>query len=266
MIKDRWERRIARAEQMAAIYPVSAELLTFYAVLLRAQRSVHTGLRSRTDWEPCGVLERDLPVVTPLLGSLVDAVMSAGPEPLADEARSLLGLGGSFAGYVNQMLLEYWQAPSDRAFFAKASLQPYAVLLASLGRPPMDRHLPRADNRCPFCGGVPQLAIMQDPQAHADGGGRRLVCSLCETTWPFRRILCPDCGEEDEVKLGYFHSPDYDHVRVQACETCRRYLKSVDLSRLGTAVPVVDEVAAAPLDGWALEHGYTKIELNLVGL
>jgi formate dehydrogenase maturation protein FdhE len=40
----------------------------------------------------------------------------------------------------------------------------------------------------------------------------------------------------------------------------------VDLTRLGFAVPLVDEVATAALDVWAREHGYKKIELNLVGL
>jgi formate dehydrogenase maturation protein FdhE len=40
----------------------------------------------------------------------------------------------------------------------------------------------------------------------------------------------------------------------------------VDLTRLGHAQPLVDEVAAAPLDLWAVEHGYTKIALNLIGL
>jgi formate dehydrogenase maturation protein FdhE len=40
----------------------------------------------------------------------------------------------------------------------------------------------------------------------------------------------------------------------------------VDLTRLGFAIPLVDEVAAAALDVWANEHGYAKIELNLVGL
>ncbi len=34
---------------------------------------------------------------------------------------------------------------------------------------------------------------------------------------------------------------------------------------IGIAVPV-DEVAGASLDLWALERGYQKIELNLVGL
>jgi formate dehydrogenase maturation protein FdhE len=31
-------------------------------------------------------------------------------------------------------------------------------------------------------------------------------------------------------------------------------------------MPLVDEVAAAPLDLWAREHDYIKIEMNLVGL
>jgi formate dehydrogenase maturation protein FdhE len=40
----------------------------------------------------------------------------------------------------------------------------------------------------------------------------------------------------------------------------------VDLTINGLAVPLVDEIAAAALDLWAVEHGYQKIELNLMGL
>jgi FdhE protein len=79
-------------------------------------------------------------------------------------------------------------------------------------------------------------------------------------------VLCPACGEEDERKLAYFRASDLDHLRVDACETCRRYVKTVDLTKLGFAVPIVDEVAGAPLDLWARERGYEKLELNLVGL
>jgi len=93
-----------------------------------------------------------------------------------------------------------------------------------------------------------------------------LLCATCLSTWPFGRVLCAQCGEEDEHKLGYFHSPDYDHLRIDACESCRHYLKTVDLGRFGLAVPLVDEVAGASLDIWARDHGYEKIELNLVGL
>jgi hypothetical protein len=31
-------------------------------------------------------------------------------------------------------------------------------------------------------------------------------------------------------------------------------------------VPVVDEVGSAPLDVWATNHEYVKIELNLAGM
>jgi FdhE protein len=170
--------------------------------------------------------------------------------------------GGSPA--IQSMLITGWRTPSDEHFFARVILQPYAQCLAAYGLRPIDRDLPRADTVCPFCGGAPQVSILE--QSPDSNGGRLLQCGTCFTTWPFRRILCPRCGEEDERKLGYFRSPAYDHLRVDACETCRHYLKSIDLTRLGLAVPLVDEVASAPLDLWARERGYEKIHLNLVGL
>lgn len=92
------------------------------------------------------------------------------------------------------------------------------------------------------------------------------MCSACLTIWPFRRVVCANCGEERPDKLGVFQSPAFDHVRIEACDTCWHYIKGIDLTRLGLAIPLVDEVAAAALDLWAMEQGYTKIELNLVGL
>ena len=46
----------------------------------------------------------------------------------------------------------------------------------------------------------------------------------------------------------------------------RTYIKGIDLTLFGLASPLVDEVAAAALDVWAKERGYTKIEMNMVGL
>lgn len=264
MVRDSWEARIRRAEELAAAGGAAADLLVFYAGLLRAQGAIDDSLRNRTGWLPSGALEEDLPFVRPAMTPLLRTVAAIGPDVLAGEAHRLLTLGESV---LDELLLDYWRTPSDVQFFAKASLQPYGRWLAALNRPPTDRHLSRVDNRCPVCSGAPQLAIIQETgDTRPEVGGRSLACSLCQTVWPFRRIVCPSCGEEDEKKLGYFHSPEYDHVRIDACDICRRYLKAVDLSRLGTAVPAVDEVAAAPLDAWARERGYTKIELNLVGL
>jgi FdhE protein len=55
-------------------------------------------------------------------------------------------------------------------------------------------------------------------------------------------------------------------VRLECCDACRTYIKSVDLTKNGLADPLVDELASVPLDLWAREHGYDKLRPNLLGL
>ena len=115
---------------------------------------------------------------------------------------------------------------------------------------------------CPVCGARPQLAVLRP---EGDGGKRFLMCSFCITEWEFRRVLCPVCGQEDHTKLPRYTAEGIPNVRVEACETCHSYLKSVDLTVDGHAVPLVDEVATVPLDLWAMENGFQKIRRNLMG-
>lgn len=258
-----WDALIRRAEHLAAGTDATAGLLTFYAELLRAQRGIYESLRGLKSRLPSGRLEDDLPVVRVMLPGLLRAVAASGPDALAEEARTLLRAD---EGELDRLLLEQWRTPSDVGFFAKAFLQPYARWLAESGGRPADRDFELGENRCPFCGGKPQASVLRVKEPSAESGGRELLCATCLTEWPFRRVVCAQCGEERPAKLGYFHTTEYDHVRIEACDTCQHYIKGVDLTRLGLAVPLVDEVAAAPLDVWAQEHGYTKIELNLVGL
>jgi Protein involved in formate dehydrogenase formation len=259
-MRDVWQQRIDRAAQLAASDEAARPLLLEYRRLLGLQRDCYETLRRAV--RLTGSLDRDLPAVRPCIATLLTAVASDGPPRLAAEARVLLDGAGPA---IDTMLLEGWRTASGQPFFPKVALQPYAQCLAAIDVRPRDRDLPQGKYACPFCGGPPQLSILRSA-GDSDGGGRQLLCATCFTVWPFRRVLCAHCGEEDERHLGYFHGPAFDHLRVDACETCRHYLKTVDLTRLGIAVPVVDEVAGAPLDLWALDHGYEKIELNLVGL
>jgi FdhE protein len=52
---------------------------------------------------------------------------------------------------------------------------------------------------------------------------------------------------------------------VDACDACRRYMLAVDLRKDAAAVPLVDELAAIPLDLFAKERGLTKVVPNLMG-
>jgi formate dehydrogenase maturation protein FdhE len=257
---DAWDRRIRRAEQLAADNQPASPLLTFYTTLLRQQKRVYDAFDRL---QPTGSLDADVTMIAACGNELLEAIAASGPAQLGRQGRELLEGDPRVR---EQALLEYWQDRSDRRFFPKALIQPYAQWCA-------DRLPRRADrpyefrNRCPSCGGAPQLSVLEPPGAVlTEGGTRRLICATCLTPWPFRRVLCPSCGEEEERKLGYFQTPSIPHVRVDACESCGRYLKAVDLGQLGAAVPLVDEVGAATLDVWAREHGYEKIELNLVGL
>ena len=263
MVKESWDSRIQRAECLAAKSDATNELLTFYGALLRIQREIYEYLCSRRSWLPTGYLEEDLPVLRVMVPAVLRVVESSGPAALVEAAQLLLRTSEA---EIDQMLFEQWLQPSDLRFFAKAILQPYARRLAESGTRPGDRDLERKENCCPFCGGSPQLAVLHAREDSSETGGRDLMCSTCLSVWPYRRVVCAKCGEERPAKLGYYSGPEYEHVRIEACDTCRHYLKGIDLTRFGLAIPLVDEVAAASLDLWALERGYTKIELNLIGL
>src|SRR5919205_2917546 len=262
-MKAAWDTLIRRAEALRLQSREAAGLLTFYARLLGAQKQAYEFFCGCHGWLPSGSLAQDLPVVRPALRPLLAAVEANGPALLADEARRLQQASVS---EIDELLLLYWRSPSDMQFFAKAFLQAYAGRLAELRRKPLDRNLDIRASRCPFSAGTPQLAVLKAQEPTSEAGGRNLLCSTCLTLWPFRRVVCANCGEERPAKLAYFHTPEYDHLSVEACDTCQHYIKGVDLTRFGLAAPLVDEVAAAALDLWARQRGYIKIELNLVGL
>ena len=256
MLHDSWNQRITRAEDLADAEGATAPLLSFYARLLRNQSEMY---RLFGEHEPRGI-ERDVDLVRTAASPLLLTVATDGPRPLAAEAQALLNAGPEVIG---DLLVEHWRDRSDRDFFGKAILQPYAQRLVEDGPETGESDA----RRCPRCGGAPQLSIVDtNGGSSAEGASRRLLCATCLTAWPFPRVICANCGGEDGRKLGYFRAASPDHVRIDKCDTCRYYIKSIDVGRLGLAVPLVDEVAASALDLWARDRGYEKIELNLLGV
>ena len=260
---DTWDGRIQRAKQLAIERAESNELLKFHGELLCVQRDIYEYLRTRKNWLPSGEIERDLQILLPMLSNLLRAVAVIGPDLLASQATALLQASKN---ELEQMMIDYWKAPADTQFFAKAFLQPYTTWLRETGANPAGRNLRDGENRCPFCCSKPQVSVLQIKEASSESGGRDLVCALCLWAWPFRRVVCANCFEENPANIGYYQAPEFDYIRVEACDTCGHYIKGVDLTRYGLAIPLIDEVAAAPLDLWARDKGYTKIEMNLVGL
>jgi len=260
MSRPDWEKRIRRARELAAQYPSAAQVLDFYAEIAAFQKHVFDAVAAENlHPDPVRPLAEQLvqPAALKCFPALVELVEKKGPSGMARAARELRQQGA-----------EQWRAllgsPLDdderRRFFARSCLQPVAEYLAFISKVQCAGY---SGSLCPVCGARPQLGVLRP---EGEGGKRSLVCSRCAMEWGFRRILCPHCAEEDPAKLPRFSADEFPHVRVEACDTCKRYLKSVDLTINGLAVPLVDEIAAASLDLWAAEHGYEKIELNLMGL
>ena len=232
---NRWERRIARAAELERDHPTAAEFLRFYRELTAFQ----SGLRVD-------------PAMREQLPALLDLARRRGTAVLAERASWL------------QAHVDQWDAEFSRrddaviSFFLRALEQPYFERQAMQAKVDTTTVQPT----CPFCFEKPVVAVLRP---EGEGGRRTLLCGRCFIEWEFRRLLCPGCGEEDRDKLPVYSAAEFPHIRVEACDTCRHYLKAVDLTRDGRAVPEVDDLAAVPLDLWASEHGYQRLAPNLFG-
>jgi FdhE protein len=148
-----------------------------------------------------------------------------------------------------------------RAFIAEALLQPFAEVVAR--RFPLHDTPADPPARCPVCGDVPVVTVLRD-EAH--GAKRSFVSGFCLTEWQASRIGCPGCGEHQFDKLAVYRADEFPGARIDACDSCRAYLKTIDLTKDATAVPVVDDIATLSLDVWAREQGYTRLRPNLLRL
>jgi FdhE protein len=250
-----WDRRIARASELLQNPSSVAELLKFYQRLVRFQKHVYGSVASSTD--------HDVSSLVPHFAGLFALVKEAGSPDLKTAAAML---EQSSPEDRQELLTAVWQhevesheLSAESIFFANALLQPFAEYLA-------EKNISATENSpplCPFCGSKPQLAVLRP---EGDGARRFLLCSLCGTEWFFRRVLCPNCAEENKEHLPVFVAQEFDYVRVDACDTCHTYIKSIDLSKNGNAVPVVDELATVSLNLWAQEHNYKKAQPNLFGV
>jgi len=274
MAQNEWQRRIARAEELGARYTFAAEILRFYAAIARFQEKFYGefgGSLERSSAGAGGVASDSEPFARPLqpeltgrFGPFLSVVEQNGPGPLREAARELRD-GGADLHF--QLLTAFWNEsetgalpPGPRDFFARAFLQPYAAGIRSRSNMRWSGPTPYL---CPFCKRKPGLGVLRPL---GDGGQRSLVCSFCLAEWEFRRIVCPGCGEENNAKLPVYTAEELKHVRVECCDCCRTYIKTVDLTKSGLGEPIVDEMASIPLDLWAQKQGYAKVQTNLMQL
>jgi FdhE protein len=256
-----FERRAARATQLLASAPLVAEPLAFAAGLFRLQGRLAAAILARSEDAAFTGTAADFPRLLDLLPPLLTLAVEKGPPELADAAK---------ARHVDDQATAlarlgiYWSGEREARedYLSRAFLRSYAEVLAALG---VTLERPRHPGHCPACGNGAVVGVRREvPESM--GAARSLVCALCGTEWPFPRIRCAACDEQDPAKLPSFQTAAHPAVRIEACEICRHYVKSLDLTLDARPLPEVDDLASLAMDLWAIEEGWTRLEPGWAGI
>jgi FdhE protein len=110
---------------------------------------------------------------------------------------------------------------------------------------------------CPCCGELPAVAVIHEkiPQ-------RWLHCSRCGHDWRFSRVACPCCDHQSQREMPYFFVEGREQETAFICESCRRYL--ITVNHIGDLEKVELDVLAmgmTHLDLLMQERGYVPMTL-----
>jgi len=244
-----WDQKISRAQALSKNESPVREVLGVFIKVANFQKNINQQLNGN-EHPDVGSLLPFLPELKTLVKDLGSVPLQAAMASLSDDSERW-----------STLLLQYWEqdseisSPAD-AFLAYLLLQPYAQHVTGRMKVSSDS----ASSQCPACGNPPQLSTLRE---FNNAARRSLICSLCSTEWEFRRVLCPYCGEKNKDKLPIFSAEDFVQARVEACDTCKSYIKCIDLTKDGRAIPQVDDLATLALDLWAQEQGYTRPQPNM---
>ncbi|MBN2516575.1 MAG: formate dehydrogenase accessory protein FdhE [Deltaproteobacteria bacterium] len=135
--------------------------------------------------------------------------------------------------------------------FVEESLRPALEMVAEKYHDAIEKS-EWTEGYCPVCSKEPKIAELREEE-----GFRYLYCNQCGFEWNYLRIKCPFCGNEDQQELAYFTIEGEEKYRVDVCNNCKRYIKTVDFRKTTEKANLdVEDIATLHLDILASEEGY----------
>ncbi len=156
--------------------------------------------------------------------------------------------------YLNQVAAQWGLDEGILSFLIKASVRPCleAQMEQVRGAVDLETWLKR---NCPLCGSPPQMAELRE-----EGGKRYLQCSFCGCQWRWERVACPYCPNREFESLHYLFSEDEDAYRVDLCDQCKGYIKTIDARNLDYEPHLeLEDIVTIHLDLLAQERGYKRL-------
>jgi len=106
---------------------------------------------------------------------------------------------------------------------------------------------------CPMCGSLPFLSLLKEEE-----GKRYLLCSYCGYQWRIDRLICPFCNNKEQEFLQYFCGEGEEVYRIDLCDKCHQYIKTIDYRTLEESDPVLEDLATLHLDILAIQKGHQR--------
>jgi FdhE protein len=153
---------------------------------------------------------------------------------------------------IEQVAAESGLDKSILSFFLQSSIRPSIEAGVEQIRGELDPETWRKGH-CPACGSLPSLSLLKGEE-----GRRYLLCSFCDYQWRMDRLCCPACDNKEPESLGYFYGEGEETFRIDLCDRCHRYIKTIDCRNLEESDPCLEDLATLHLDILASNKGFNR--------
>jgi FdhE protein len=269
-----------RTEQLKKKRPGYGEILDFYQKVKEAQAQGKASLKIdpiklKKEWkellakEGFSLIQKedfplDIEASTKLFQTLCQIGKDANPH-MAEQVRKIkeaidkrkINLGKLLRGGVKGKKIE--QVTNDFGLDEKLFL----FLIQSSIKPSIEAGMEQLCSElnpetwlrgyCPVCGSLPSLSLLR-----GEGGKRYLLCSYCGYQWRIDRIFCPFCNNQEQGSLQYFYGEGEESYRIDLCDKCHQYIKTIDYKNLEESDPSLEDLATLHLDILASQKGYKR--------
>lgn len=274
------ERLRERIEQIKRKRPAYGPLLDFYQKIRTKQHEVKASLRVeplllKKEWKD--LLEKegfplvqkedwpiDLEASVSLFRSLCEVAKASNPK-LSEEVMKIEEILESHAWDLKEFLKKGLREKKVEKvatrfhldakillFLLRETIRPSVELTVSRIREelPPEKEL---KGTCPICGSQPLISLLRE-----ETGKRYLYCAECGYCWHVNRVGCPYCDNKDPQTLHYIYAEGEENYRVDLCDHCHHYIKTVDLRKIEASDLLLEDVATPHLDLIAIRKGYKR--------
>jgi len=172
-----------------------------------------------------------------------------------------LNIGDLFSEFLNQNESRFDNIQNEFSidktllgFIVYNSLSPSISLFSEKISVYLDKRREWNKGFCPVCGSMPELSMFEE------NGKRFLFCGFCNHKWSSKRIYCPFCGNTDHGSLQYHEIENEEEYRVDLCDKCKKYIKTVDIKKTSRVIyPPLERHSTHYIDvkfaGMGFKHG-----------